>query len=343
MRIYEVSIELSISIHQSDNFHFDNSSVTMPQPTQFAPRGRSILFSIYAWSVLALNLLVILWGAVVRATSSGAGCGEHWPLCNGSVIPHAATLATLIEYAHRLSSGVIVVATLGLTVWSFFRFKSGDARRLLAGAALLLMFTEGAFGAALVLLGHVARNTSPWRALTLSLHLCNTLLLLAALAGVAWFSGKRESQPVRIAFRGVRRGWLNAALIAFLLTATTGGVAALADSLFPPTSLWEGLRQDLSPHSHVFLRLRVFHPMVVVALGLTLLIVFAQSLTTNRTVVRRLGAALLLMFAGQCAVGATNMALLTPLWTQVLHLLLADCLWITLAVLYLEFGAKGKG
>ncbi|MEZ4640810.1 MAG: COX15/CtaA family protein [Caldilineaceae bacterium] len=41
----------------------------------------------YSWGVLFYNLLVIMWGAYVRATGSGAGCGRHWPVCNGEVIP----------------------------------------------------------------------------------------------------------------------------------------------------------------------------------------------------------------------------------------------------------------
>ena len=60
----------------------------------------------YAWGVLGINLLVILWGAYVRATGSGAGCGSHWPLCNGEVVPRSAGLATLIEFTHRATSGV---------------------------------------------------------------------------------------------------------------------------------------------------------------------------------------------------------------------------------------------
>src|SRR5690606_8937667 len=39
----------------------------------------------FAWGTLAYNLAVIVWGAYVRATGSGAGCGSHWPLCNGEV------------------------------------------------------------------------------------------------------------------------------------------------------------------------------------------------------------------------------------------------------------------
>ncbi len=46
-------------------------------------------FSRYAWGVLLWNVLVALWGAYVRATGSGAGCGSHWPTCNGEILPRA--------------------------------------------------------------------------------------------------------------------------------------------------------------------------------------------------------------------------------------------------------------
>ena len=46
-------------------------------------------FARFAGAVLGYNLLVIVWGAYVRASGSGAGCGNHWPLCNGVVVPNA--------------------------------------------------------------------------------------------------------------------------------------------------------------------------------------------------------------------------------------------------------------
>ena len=62
-----------------------------------------------AWAVLAYNVVVILWGAIVRATGSGAGCGSHWPLCNGVVLPNAEKASTLIEFAHRATSGIALL------------------------------------------------------------------------------------------------------------------------------------------------------------------------------------------------------------------------------------------
>ncbi|MFN8454080.1 MAG: COX15/CtaA family protein [Anaerolineae bacterium] len=73
-------------------------------------------FAKYVWTVLAYNLAVILWGAFVRASGSGAGCGSHWPLCNGEVIPRTPQMETLVEFTHRLTSGLALLLVIGLTI-----------------------------------------------------------------------------------------------------------------------------------------------------------------------------------------------------------------------------------
>jgi len=73
----------------------------------------------FAWGVLAYFIAVILWGTLVRATGSGAGCGNHWPLCNGVVIQHSASVNTMIEFTHRLTSGLSFFAVVGLLAWTF--------------------------------------------------------------------------------------------------------------------------------------------------------------------------------------------------------------------------------
>ncbi|MGH9357251.1 MAG: COX15/CtaA family protein, partial [Terriglobia bacterium] len=144
--------------------------------------ARKNRFAAYAWAVLAYNIAVILWGTIVRATGSGAGCGEHWPLCDGQVIPHGAQLATLIEFAHRASSGVALALVAGLAFFAFRRFAAGHPVRRYAALALLFTLTEGLIGAALVLFGQVGNNVSTSRVCILSCHLVNTFLLLASLA-----------------------------------------------------------------------------------------------------------------------------------------------------------------
>jgi len=73
----------------------------------------------FAWGVLVYFIAVILWGTLVRATGSGAGCGNHWPLCNGTVMQHSARVDTIIEFTHRMTSGISFFAVVGLLAWTF--------------------------------------------------------------------------------------------------------------------------------------------------------------------------------------------------------------------------------
>src|SRR6187431_2331429 len=105
----------------------------------------------FAWLTLGITVVVIVWGAVVRATSSGAGCGSHWPLCNGQVMPRAPTTATLIELTHRVTSGLALVMVVVLVVWCRRLLPPGHPARRAAFASLVLVLVEAAVGAGLVL------------------------------------------------------------------------------------------------------------------------------------------------------------------------------------------------
>src|SRR5579862_2594638 len=180
----------------------------------------------FAWGVLGYNVAVILWGAAVRATGSGAGCGDHWPLCNGSVIQHYPTAATLIEFAHRASSGVALVAVIGLLVWTFRAMPRRHLARTAAIASLVLTLNEALLGALLVLLGKVAHDQSSSRAVYLALHLTNTLLLLAALALTAHFLSRKQGfmhGSVELRAPGV----VFVGLIAVIIVGVSGSLAAL--------------------------------------------------------------------------------------------------------------------
>src|SRR5690348_3617167 len=95
-----------------------------PMPQQ-SPRA----FRLYASFTLAAVLGVILWGAYVRATGAGAGCGQHWPVCNGTVIPRAPSTQTLIEYTHRVTSGLSLLLVIGLYVWARLAHAKGHTVR----------------------------------------------------------------------------------------------------------------------------------------------------------------------------------------------------------------------
>jgi heme A synthase len=271
----------------------------------------------FAWATLGWNFLVILWGAFVRATGSGAGCGSHWPLCNGEVIPPSPTTQTLIEFTHRLTSGLALLAVLALVRFARRLWPAGHPVRRWAWISLAFILCEALLGAGLVLLEYVERNASAGRALYLCAHLTNTFLLLAALAATAWHSaGGQRWRPFSIS------PWMKAALAAILLSSITGAVAALGDTVYPAVSMLEGIRQELSPDSPALLRLRLVHPVVSVAAAVVVLVAAFHSARG------RWQRAIVAVVVLQLAAGAVNVLLLAPVWMQLLHLAIAASLWL---------------
>lgn len=286
----------------------------------------------FAWIVLVYNIGVILWGAYVRATGSGAGCGSHWPLCNGQVVPRAPTVETLIEFSHRLTSGLALLAVAALLVWTWRSCPPGHPARRGAVLSMVFMLAEAGVGAALVLFRLVADNASLARALFMAVHLVNTFALVACLTLTAhWLSG---GAPVRPGPRPGTAAGLALFGAGLLLVGTSGAVAALGDTLYPASSLAEGLWADLSPTSHLLIRLRVLHPALAIGVSVALALLaprYARRTPERRA--RRAGLAVVLLAGAQVAAGFVNVLLLAPVWMQMLHLLLADALWIAFVLL----------
>jgi len=303
----------------------------MPRP-RFAP---------YAWGVVAFSFAVIVWGAYVRASGSGAGCGSHWPLCNGTVLPRDPALETIIELGHRTTSFVALVLVVGLVVLARWDFPAGHIVRRAAWSSLFFMITEALVGAGIVLLRLVADNDSLARAVYLGVHLVNTFLLLAAMSLTAWWG---SGQPAPILPLDRRRiAPLLWVLGGLLLVGITGAITALGDTLFPAGSLAEGMRQDASPTAHILLRLRVFHPVLALVVG-TVLLALAVRVTlrdaspaTSR--VGRLAAGLVL---AQVALGVLNLLLLAPIWMQLVHLFMADLVWLGAVLLTAAAAAEAS-
>jgi len=287
----------------------------------------------FAWTVLAYFVAVILWGTLVRATGSGAGCGNHWPLCNGTVLQHSARVDTLIEFTHRITSGLSFFSVVGLLAWTFFGTVRGHLARAAAVASVGFTLIEATLGALLVKLGLTAQSQSPLRPAYLALHLANTLLLLAALTLTAHLLSRRK---------GYRRGSVRvvaplgtvAGILAVMMVGVTGSLAALGDTLFPATSLGQSLAQDFSIHSGWLVRWRWTHPTIAFlsSIFLVWLLVRAARRSTHWDN-RSLSALVLLLLAVVYTLGILDVVLLAPLWLQVAHLLGADTLWIALVVL----------
>jgi heme a synthase len=285
----------------------------------------------YAWGVLAWNLAVILWGAYVRASGSGAGCGSHWPLCNGVVIPRSPSAATLVEYSHRLTSGLALLAVVVLLVWTWRVRPAGDPARRGATWSLLLILIEAAVGAGLVLFELVADNASTARAMFMAAHLVNTFLLVAALSLTAWWlSGAAR---FRLRARPGIAALMGALALALLLSGMSGAIAALGDTLYPAASHAEGLRATLSASSHILLRLRAFHPLIAVLAGIAVMFSAMRVTSVSDATGQRLGRAAVVLAGGQLLGGLVNFLLLAPIWMQMVHLLMADLLWIVVVLL----------
>jgi len=278
--------------------------------------------------VLGYNVLVILWGAFVRATGSGAGCGSHWPTCNGEIIPRPQSVETLIEFTHRATSGLALLAVLALFVWAFRTHPRKHIVRLGASLSLFFIITEALLGAGLVLFEWVAHNTSVARAISMPLHLLNTFLLLAALTLTAWWAS--GGAVFRLRGQGRLLHVLVGGLLAVLVVGMTGAVIALGDTLF----LGLGVQPEESPLVRTLIAIRPIHPVVAVLAGVYLSTAGIWVLNQRpHPVVGRLVMALMLLYVVQLLAGAVNVVLKAPVWMQLLHLLLSDMLWVVLVLL----------
>ncbi len=287
-------------------------------------------FAKYAWGVLTYNILVILWGDYVRATGAGAGCGGHWPTCNGDIIPRAPQVETLVEFSHRATSGLALALVVVMFVWAFRAYPKGHVVRRGAVASLILIIAEALIGAGLVLFELVAHDDSLARAVSTSLHLANTFMLVGAITLTAWWASGGE--PLELRDTAVAPLLLSA--LSMLVLGMSGVIAALGDTLFPSISFLEGLAQDVSPSAHLFIRLRTYHPFIAVAAGLHLVVVASlYGFPHPKRTVKRLALALVAAVVTQWIAGLVNVFLLAPVWMQLLHLLLADTIWILLVLM----------
>lgn len=291
-------------------------------------------FARYAWFVLTFLILVILWGAFVRATGSGAGCGSHWPLCNGVVVPREPRIETLIELTHRVTSALSGVLVLAMLFWAFRLFPKGHIVRKAAAWSTIFIITEGLVGAGLVLFEWVAHNQSVGRAISMAVHLVNTFLLLAAVALTAWWAGAGSDYRLRLRGHG-RVGWLIGGGIALLLIlGVSGAITALGDTLFPSGTLSEGIAADFEATAHFLVRLRLYHPVIAVFTGLYLWLA-APIIARERPGIGPLffSNAVRILVIVQLAAGVVNILLNVPVWMQLVHLLLADLMWIVVVLL----------
>ena len=277
-----------------------------------------------AWITLSVNVIVILQGAVVRATGSGAGCGRDWPRCQGEILPLEHGLATWIEYSHRALSGVALLLGIWLLV------KAVRLRHELPGflpfamiSAIFLLF-EALIGAGTVLTGLTGDNVSVARGLVVAFHLLNSMLLVGALALATVHAYPRHTWPPVWTGQTGLKFLIGVSLLGMTILMFSGGIAAMGNTMFPPESLQEGLTDDFSPQAHPLIRLRILHPFLAIGVGAWLWISHAVTGWLKPTAqARRFRNLLLVVIGVQLLVGTVNLAMLGPIPLQLMHLALA--------------------
>lgn len=281
------------------------------------------VFQKYSAFLIGYCVVTILWGAFVRISGSGNGCGEHWPYCQGTLIPSDPSMKTWIEFFHRIKSGLFGILIGMQTAVAFYLYPAGHSLRKLTTAAIIITFIEALLGALLVIGGYVDADTSISRIAVMTLHLVNTLILLGTLT-LIWEASRINDCTLVVPSR---RYCIIAVL--FLLIAVTGAWAALASTLFPSESLQSGFVSDFSPTSHLLVRLRIFHPLTALAIGFFIIYQTMWSSVEDVGALKR-RKAFLHCFVLQLCVGATTLLSLSPTFLKLFHLLVADISWILL-------------
>lgn len=317
---HAASADVAVSLHNSTN-----------------SSAASVSLQRFAWFVLVYNVIVILWGGIVRATGSGAGCGDQWPLCQGAAIPQSPQFHTLIEFTHRLMSGGALILILALLVWTWRETRKGHLARWTAGLSLLLVINEAFLGALLVTVAAHSASASTG-VILFSCHLTNTLLLVASLALTADFLA---TAPYR-ATTTLRAGTLlfpALGILATLLVGVSGSLVALGDAMYPSTSLLDAIRQDFSATAPLLLRLRWIHPASAFIAGAFILWLLVRAFRDGSEKMRTLGMGVLLTLLLQYLFGAFDVLGQQATWLQILHLLGANVFWIFLVLLTASYCA----
>ena len=289
------------------------------------------------WSLLFFTQFVILWGAFVRASGSGDGCGQNWPSCHGRLIPESSYMQTWIEYIHRASSGLYGLFVLALVIWTYkwmgqkkesslatspitSQCRFYKLYKYLPGVVLLLTVFEAFIGAQLVLSGLVGSNESWSRALVMIVHLLNTFLLVFSIMGCIYFLGfEKYCLLPRPAISPHLYGFIT---FWIFIVASLGAIAALGDTLYPITDWGEGLQQDFDSSSHGFIKLRVLHPLCAILLVFFIHYMGFDHLSQSTLLNNFIKLSYFVLF-----LGILNLGFLAPIGLQLLHLLSVQVFW----------------
>jgi len=270
-------------------------------------------------SGLILSIFSIIAGAVVRATGSGDGCGSSWPTCNGRVIPSLNSASEQIEFSHRAISGLLLIVTIAIFIKSFNNSVTSLQKKVINYLTFFVIL-EALIGAVIVLYEWVGMNSSIPRIAAVPLHLVNTFGLLAMYTIIFKLTQNPEIKISNLVDRKFK-----IITFLFILTGATGSIAALADVLFPSESFIAGIVEDFDSTSEILTRLRVLHPIVSTVLSFVL---FNESKRLEDKFNLKTNQIKILVIIG-VTLGVLNIFININIFLSVVHLLVADLLWIT--------------
>lgn len=283
--------------------------------------------------MVVYTLIIILWGAWVRISGSGDGCGDHWPLCHGAAIPLGSPVKTWIEVSHRYSTALFGVLILVQIVWVIRKGSEGSAAQKWVGLTLLFTVTEALIGRSLVKEGLVTDSESLLRLVVMPLHLLNTSALIFSQVMCAESIKFHFRLPTKLHGLGARVGLMLAGIIVLLLT--SGAIAALGAHLLPAESIAVGLQQDFQSQSHLAVKLRLLHPIAGLIIPTFVAGYFfsAGRRSTNKEI-NNITYQLSVLTLCMMLIGIATLMSLSPVWLKLLHLTGANCIVITLSRLY---------
>jgi heme a synthase len=288
--------------------------------------------SLYAasWGLVCYSIVIIAWGAWVRISGSGDGCGDHWPLCHGRALPIGSPIKTWIEVSHRYSTAVFGILVLSQVWWVRRICPTENRARRWVLYTLVFTITEALIGRSLVKEGLVTDSQEILRAVFMPLHLVNTSLLLLSevMTAESILYGLRK----RVALSPAARWWCVAITISLLVLLTSGAIAALGSHLAPSQSLIQGLLSDVSQQSHAAVRLRIVHPILGLSLPIIIWSVISFAPARGPTgalekMYQHLGLGVLVMVA----LGIATLVSLSPTWLKMAHLTMANVLVVMAA------------
>jgi protoheme IX farnesyltransferase len=317
-------------MHPEKGFNFFRNFVGSPKESGDRLPGNKN-FASFAWFTLFYNLLVVGWGVYLRAMKYGDGCGSNWPLCNGPKDPLRGPVATLIESSHRISTELAGLIAVGLVIYAARAFGKGHLAKKFTGVALLFTIVEALVGRHLVVKGLVTSNDTLERAFWMGAHVLSTFMLVGAIAMAALSAS--NIRPIKLKAQGTAGWLLTFGFVGTMLLGVSGAISAFGHQVRPDVA---GLSEMMKPSAFWASKLAVAHPVGSASIGLYLLLMcgLIQHLRPD-PFVKNSARLLIGILVTQMAIGGLNIFLKAPVTLQMMHLVLADLNWISVAVLAL--------